>query len=96
MPKLVLLRQIPAMRKKFTFKTKRETCPATMAQIQQNIILKKYAYIYLKNESKNLHEKQKKISNSQPKMGIFETPCYSVENLYTSKKLILDLSKNMI
>jgi hypothetical protein len=40
MPKLVLLRQIPAMRKKFTFKTKRETCPATMAQIQQNIILK--------------------------------------------------------
>tara|TARA_X000000950_G_scaffold110855_1_gene139715 strand:+ start:138 stop:314 length:177 start_codon:yes stop_codon:yes gene_type:complete len=40
MPKLVLLRQIPAMRKKFTFKTTRETCTATMAQIQQNIILK--------------------------------------------------------
>jgi hypothetical protein len=29
------------MRKKFTFKTKRETCRVTMAQIQQNIILKK-------------------------------------------------------
>ncbi len=32
---------------KSTFKTKRETCPATMAQIQQNIILKKCMWLTL-------------------------------------------------
>ena len=47
MPKLVLLCQIPATHKKFTFKTTRETCPATMAQIQQNIILKKCMWLTL-------------------------------------------------
>jgi hypothetical protein len=40
-PTLVLLRRISATVKKFVFKGKCETCRGTMAQIQQNIILKK-------------------------------------------------------
>jgi hypothetical protein len=41
-PTLVLLRQISTTVKKFAFKGKCETHRVTMAQIQQNIILKMY------------------------------------------------------
>ena len=82
MPKLVLLRQIPAMRKKFTFKTKRETCPATMAQIQQNIILKKYMWLTLGEIARILsllnaranHSLSRKVARQyRPSQGVLKT-----------------------
>jgi len=82
MPKLVLLRQIPAMRKKFTFKTKRETCPATMAQIQQNIILKKCMWLTLGEIARILsllntranHSLSRKVARQyRPSQGVLKT-----------------------
>ena len=82
MPKLVLLHEIPAMRKKFTFKTKRETCPATMSQMQQNIILKTFMWLALGEIARILsllntranHSLSRKVARQyRPSQGVLKT-----------------------